>query len=268
MTLRLPLGLAVYAALCGTALAADVESEALPPEAPAAPAASWALQITPYLWAAGLEGDFSPFRRVPTIGIEKSFSDVIDDLNFGGFINLWGRYENFVFSGDLMYVDTTDSKVIGALPVLGPTPGLGADVDTRQFTSTVQAGYRVLRTPRFTFDVLAGARFWHISTEVAINYGPFSLSHDENFGWVDPVIGARAFYRITDKLSLQAQADLGGLDVGSKFTWQAMGTLNYILTDRLSASAGYKMLEVDYDSDGHVFDTTLSGPVLGMTYRF
>ena len=41
----------------------------------------WALQVTPYVWAAGLKGDISPFRRAPTIGIEKSFSDVLEDLN-------------------------------------------------------------------------------------------------------------------------------------------------------------------------------------------
>ena len=52
---------------------------------------SWALQITPYMWAASLDGHVSPFERGPTIGVEKSFSDVMDDLNFGGFVNIWGR---------------------------------------------------------------------------------------------------------------------------------------------------------------------------------
>jgi len=28
------------------------------------------------MWAAGLDGHISPFRRGPTIGVEKSFSDV------------------------------------------------------------------------------------------------------------------------------------------------------------------------------------------------
>lgn len=49
---------------------------------------NWALQVTPYMWAAGLDGHISPFRRGPTIGVEKSFSDVMDDLNFGGFVNI------------------------------------------------------------------------------------------------------------------------------------------------------------------------------------
>ena len=56
--------------------------------------------------------------------------------------------------------------------------------------------------------------------------------------------------------------------MGARRTWQALGTLNYVLTDHLSASAGYKALAVDYNEDGHVFDATLSGPVLGLTWRF
>ncbi len=242
----------------------------------------WTLQITPYMWAAGLEGNISPFRRAPTIHIEKSFSDVMDDLNFGGFVNIWGRYDRFVFSGDVMYINTTDSHGTGPLPAL-QIPGLGvpippganvdARVDTEQFTATFQGGYRLLETPRFTLDALAGARFWYISNDVTVTashpaIGSRFASHGESFGWVDPVIGARAFLNLTEKLSLQAQADIGGFGAGSDFTWSAQATLNYIFTDRLSASLGYKVLDVDYDHDGHVFDARLSGPVLGMTYRF
>ena len=55
---------------------------------------------------------------------------------------------------------------------------------------------------------------------------------------------------------------------GAEKTWQALGTLNYELTEHVSVSAGYKVLDVDYAADGHVFDTTLQGPALGVTYRF
>ncbi|WP_421917500.1 hypothetical protein [Mesorhizobium sp.] len=231
----------------------------------------WALQITPYMWAAGLDGNISPFRRAPTIGIEKSFSDVLDDLNFGGFVNIWGRYDRFVVSGDIMYVDTTDSHAFGPLPPLGPVPPgtvVNGSVDTRQFTATLQGGYRVLDMPAFTLDALAGARFWHIANDVTVSALGVSRGYGESFGWVDPVIGARAFMRLTQKLSLQAQADIGGFGAGSRFTWSALATANYAFTDRLSVSAGYKVLDVNYDHGGHVYDTRLSGPVMGATWRF
>lgn len=265
---------AMLFALAGasTAQAADAVEDV--PEAPAAEIETpgWALQITPYMWAAGLEGHISPFRRAPTIGVDKSFSDVLDDLNFGGFVNVWGRYDRFVFSGDVMYVDTTDSHATGPLPPLGvpfpPGTVIGADVDTKQFTATLQAGYRIVDTPDFTLDALAGARAWHISTDVTVSALGLSRSYGASFGWVDPIVGARAFYRMTEAFSLQAQADIGGFGAGSDLTWSVLATVNYAFTDHLSVSAGYKVLAVDYDHDGHVFDTRLSGPVLGMTYRF
>lgn len=273
---------AIAATLCGVHAASAADIFSIPEEAPPAVVAhtDWALQITPYMWAAGLDGRISPFRRGPTISVEKSFSDVMDDLNFGGFANIWGRHERFVFSGDIMYVDTTDSHNTGPLPAL-TIPGVGlippggnidATVDTQQFTATVMGGYRVVDTPQFTFDALGGARFWHVSNDVTLTgrLGGLSgsVSYGENFGWIDPLVGVRAFLPITEKLSVQAQADIGGFDVGSDFTWSAMATVNYTFTDHLSVSAGYKILDVDYDHKGHVFDTRLSGPVLGMTYRF
>ncbi len=277
--------IAVILGLCGTEAARAADADFIRQD-DAKPIAvdpqNWALQITPYLWASGLDGRLSPFRRAPTIHVEKSFSDVMEDLNFGGFVNVWGRYDRFVVSGDIMYVDTTGSHGAGPLPAL-QIPGLGvaippgasvdAKVDTKQFMATLQGGYRVIDTPQFTLDALAGARFWHISNDVTVTashpaIGSRSASHGEDFGWVDPVIGARAFVSLTEKLSLQTQADIGGFGAGSKLTWSALATVNYTLTDHLSASGGYKVLSVDYDHGGHVYDTRLSGPVVGVTYRF
>lgn len=267
-------------ALCGAhpAYGADVTLDA-PEEHAATEPGDRALQITPYMWAAGLDGDISPFRRGPTIGVEKSFSEVMDDLNFGGFINIWGRYDRFVLWGDVMYVDTTDSRNTGPLPAF-TIPGVGAippggniaaKVDTKQFNATLLGGYRVIDTGQYTLDALGGARLWQISNDVKLtgSLGGMSgsVSYDESFGWVDPLIGLRVFRPLTEKLSLLAQADIGGFGIGSDLTWSALATVNFVFSDRFSASMGYKVLDVDYDHDGHVYDTRLGGPVLGITFR-
>ena len=85
------------------------------------------MQVTPYLWAAGLKGDISPFRQAPSLHLDKSFSDVLEDLEFGGFINVWGRRDRFVLSGDLMYVDTSGNHASGPLPAF-QIPGLGVPI--------------------------------------------------------------------------------------------------------------------------------------------
>jgi hypothetical protein len=247
---------------------------------PAHPA--WALQVTPYIWAAGLDGTMSPFRRAPTIHVEKPFSDILEDLNFGGFANVWARYDRFVFSGDVMYIDISEGRGTGPLPAL-QIPELGvtipagarvdAKVDTAQFMATLQGGYLFIDTPHFTLDVLAGARVWYISNDVTVTasdpaIGTLSATHGESFGWVDPLVGLRAFLPLTDTLSVQAQADIGGFGIGSHRTWSALATVNYTFTDHISVSAGYKALNVDYSGGGHSYDTRLRGPVLGATWRF
>lgn len=229
---------------------------------------NWSLQITPYMWASGLKGNISPFKRAPSMEVEKSFSDIVKDLNFGGFVDFRGRYEDFIFAGDLMYINTTDVENIGKLPVIGNVQGLSATVDSAQFTATLKGGYRIYNDETVSLDLLGGVRIWHLSNDVTIRYNHFSESHKESFSWVDPIIGFRAFVNFTPDLSLQLQGDGGGFDVGSKKTWQGLATLNYTFTEHLSASVGYKYLRVDYKSGGHIYDTTLKGPVLGVTYRF
>lgn len=262
--------LAALFALCAAPLAHAGAADDVDPGSPER--ADRALQVTPYLWAAGLDGTVSPFRRAPAIGVEKSFSDVVDALEFGGFVNLWLRRGPFVFSGDVMYVDTSDAHAFGPLPPLPvpipPGTVVEGRVDSRQFTATVQGGYRVVDTADFTLDVLAGLRAWRVSNDVTVSALGMSRRYGERFDWLDPVVGLRAFRRLPGAWSLQAQVDAGGLDVGADSTWSALATVNYATTGRLSMSLGYKVLDVDYDHDGYVYDVRLKGPVLGLTWRF
>lgn len=251
--------------LAGSALAADPGVMTEPPVA----ASDWIVQVTPYLWASGIDGNISPFQRAPTVGVDVPFSEIWDNLNFGGFMSVWARRDRFVFSGDLMYVNLSDTDTVG-IPNLPDFPGgaIDASLDTVQFYAALEGGYRVVDTPEFTLDALAGGRFWYISNDVTLSYAGYSISRGADFTWIDPLIAARAFYNITDKLSVMGHADIGGFGVGSELTWSVLGTVNYVFNDNWSVSAGYKYLSVDYDDDGYVFDVDMSGPVLGFTYRF
>jgi hypothetical protein len=248
----------------GVAGAADPEMETPPPLG----APDWIVQVTPYLWATGMEGDVSPFQAAPTVHVDVPFSEVWDNLKFGGFVNVWARRDRFVFSGDLMYVKLSAAEVIGPFPNLAPDIALDAELDSTQFYAAGQAGYRIVDTPQFSLDALAGGRFWYISNDLTVSYAGYSRSRGEDFSWFDPLVGARAFYNITDKLSVMGQADIGGFGVGSELTWSVLGTFNYVFNDHWSASLGYKHMSVDYDDDGYVFDVDMSGPVIGVTYRF
>lgn len=235
-----------------------------------APASSWVFQMTPYVWASGMSADVSPFRRAPTIRAEKSFGEVLEDLNGAGFVNLLFRKDRFVFSSDVMFVSLTEVTVVGALPIVGPIPPISATLDTKQFTSTLLAGYRLVDAPAFTFDVLGGARLWRLSNEVEVNAIGESRRLEEAFGWGDPVVAGRGFIRFNDKVSALLYGDVGGFDIGgaSQTTWRLLTTLNYSFNRRWAISGGYNAIGVDYSSDDHVFDAVLSGPAVGLTIRF
>lgn len=242
----------------------------------------WALQVTPFLWAASLSGKISPFQRGSTLDVDKSFADVMEHLKVGGFLNIRARHQHFIFSGNLMYVDTRDARASGPLsafqiPGLGVTIPAGASaegkVDSTQFMATLLGGYRILDTPEYTLDMLGGMRFWHIANSISVtthhpSIGSHSASYSEAFGWVDPLVGTRIFFPLTDNWSLQSEADIGGFGVGSYLTWSILASATYTFTDALFASAGYKALKVNYDHNGHVYNTLLSGPVIGITWRF
>ena len=226
---------------------------------------SYALLVTPYAWITGLSGESSPFKRGPTLDIEKSFSDVWHDLRAAAFINTWARRDNYVLNSDLLYVNTRESEVVGGLPLVGAAEGT---VDTRVFMASLQGGYRLYDSEQASLDALAGFSFWDIRTRAHLSTAGRTKHHQETFSWVDPLIGLRAFYRLSPELSTHAQVHLGGFDAGSRMSYQAMLTLSYDVSNNFSLTAGYKMLNVNYRRSGHVFDTRMSGPVLGLTWRY
>lgn len=78
----------------------------------------------------------------------------------------------------------------------------------------------------------------------AFNEPPLSFSNTSS--WADPLLATRISVNLGHGLSVTAYGDLGGLDVGSHFTWQAVGMLNYAIRKNLVVSAGYRQLAVDY----------------------
>ncbi len=243
----------------------NAQIPALLPDTDAWTSPPYALQVTPYAWITGLSGESSPFKRAPTLDIEKSFSDVFHNLRAAAFINTWARRDRYVLNSDLLYVNTRESEVVGGLPLVGAAEGT---VDTRLFMASLQGGYRVYDSEQASVDALAGFSFWDIRTRAHLTTAGRTKHHQESFSWVDPTIGLRAFYRFTPELSTQAQVHLGGFDVGSRISYQATLTLNYDLSDNVSVAAGYKMLNVNYRRSGHIFDTRMSGPVIGLTWRY
>ncbi|MBB4122760.1 YfaZ family outer membrane protein [Martelella radicis] len=259
------------ASLSSAAFAADPVAPQPTPAIPA-PADDWSFALTPYIWGAGLSGKVSPFTGAPTVRVDRSFSEILEELNLAGFVNFYATNGTFGAYADVMYVDTREAHATGpvTLPGIGPVPGVNVNLDTKLFNAALFGTYRLADTDRFALDALAGIRVFKAWADVSagITGTPNAYRAKSDFGWVDPAIGARMEYDFGKGFSFVGQADIGGSSGGSDLTWQAMGAVKYDVSKTTALSLGYKYLSVDYDRDGHLLDIDMQGPTLGLTFKF
>jgi hypothetical protein len=85
--------------------------------------------------------------------------------------------------------------------------------------------------------------------------------------WVDPFVGLRGRFNLTDRFYLTARGDVGGFGVGSDLAWNLFGALGYQWSNRCSTELGYRHLVVDYRDGGFVYDTKTSGLFMGLTIK-
>jgi hypothetical protein len=219
-------------------------------------------QGTAYLWAAGAGGTFQPFAAAPVLEIERSFSELHDDLSLAFFMSGLVRVDRLVFLGDFSYL-IMNRRGLVTIPGTGTVPAAG---ELRQTSLTLEGGYRVLEETAGTVDLLAGVRAWWVRADVDLAGGAVSRSPRHSF--IDPILAVRGTARLADRWSATGYLDGGGFGVGSDSTLQMVGTVNFELHPGAFLSLGYRRLSVDYEDGGSRIDTTMGGPLVGVSLRF
>jgi hypothetical protein len=228
---------------------------------------AWHVTFTPSFWAAGLYGDVTV--RGVNANLDASFLDILDNtdtlVGLQGHLEVtrgrWGAY------GDLFYRKT---KVEDA----GTT---GVDVTNRMWLIEFGAQYRLVdttndRVPGLTFDVYAGGRYTFIELDLDTRGAP---SLNQSVDWIDPIVGGRLGVHFSEHVVLLFAGDIGGFGVGSDLAWSITGLFGYTWQGaglEWAVLAGYKALYQDYTSGSGAnrfrWDTTMHGPVLGLSIRF
>ncbi len=218
----------------------------------------WSFQITPYVWGSGISGEVAPLAGGPTVEFDSGLPEVLEDLDGAFFLSGYARNGRLVILGD---VSSSGSSREGVVP-----PGLPASGEVSQRSVTLATGVHSQTDPRATLDLLVGLRRWDLEASAAAPL--VGLSAETEASFTDPIIAARANVALADRYSAILYADVGGFGVGSEATGQVVGTLNYAVTERFYVSGGWRWLHVDYEGEGTGLEATLSGPLLGATWRF
>lgn len=86
--------------------------------------------------------------------------------------------------------------------------------------------------------------------------------------WVDPFVGFRGQWNLTEQLYLAGRADIGGFGVGSELTWQASAALGWQINPSWSAEAGYRYLSPDFEDGDFTYEVASNGFFLSLGYTF
>ena len=224
----------------------------------------WSFAFTPYLWATSVDGTVTgPGGR--DVDFATSFSDLIKDLDFAFMGAGEVRYDRFGFVLDLAYSSLSGEQDTPFGVLFGK-----AKVDLKQWIINSGLAYRFYRDRVGWIDATAGARIFIVDTDTTLTAGALPQATSTGHKTIaSPIIGMRAHIDIIDGFGLTGLFDVGGFGLGADFTWQVLASVDYEISDGISLRTGYRALGLSYTGDsGTEVDYNLSGPIVGVTFRF
>lgn len=222
--------------------------------AAAAQDAGWSFRVTPYVWAPALDASVAIGRDPPA----ETSTSVLDILEGALLLTGEARRGDFAILGEFNYLNLGERAS-------GPGGLVSAKLDVEGVMASLAGVYALHDDGRARIEALAGARFWTLDAGVDFANLPKAST---NKSWVDPIVGARATYALTERLSAQVMGDVGGFGVGSDFQFEAVARLGWRIDETFTAAAGYRHLAVDFDEDDLLLDMTLTGPFVSLDIVF
>ncbi|CAM5415899.1 hypothetical protein AFEL58S_02265 [Afipia felis] len=260
----------------------------------------WTFSAMAYAWLPSVNG--SSTIRGRTADIDASFGDLLHREIPKQLFGLMGAFEarngRFGIMTDLVYMklgaSDSEARARSVHPHVGGTLAASMSAQFEMFIAETALAYELFRSQgsgpgmETALDLYGGGRFWwqrasaDLLVSAGMNVGDLAVSGGRAFAnsgdvtWFDPLIGLRLRHRFSPQVDMVLRGDVGGFSVGSKFSWQAMGYVNweFARTDRAvwSAMLGYRALYVDYaKGEGHSlyeYDMLTHGPIMGVTARF
>lgn len=224
----------------------------------------WHVTLTPYLWMPGLRGEISTIAGLPPVKVDKTFSQVMEDID-AAFMFL-GQVRKGRYGGLLGYIYTNNATT-GAFP--GTTYST-LDTKTENSTFDVAGFYRGWTWENTFVDAVLGARIWNARLDLDLGQGTEpARSESENQTWVDPLIGGKASYAAGDTgWFVNGFLFVGGIGAGSDFMWDVDANVGFQWVPSFMTLVGYRYLDVKYKNEGFVYDVAQAGLVLAVSLQF
>jgi len=212
----------------------------------------WTVELTPYLWAAGLDGTTAADGTGSEIDTDYKFFS-LDNLDLALGTAVEARKGRWGVLGDAMYVEFSDG--------FDRAPGSEVEVSGGVFD---MVGSMAASNGR-PLDLLFGLRYVALKATVDIEPVPRATARES---WLDPLVGLRYTHVFNERWSVALRGDIGGFGVASDLATNVSAMFGWHINDKLTLRGGYRMLQMDFDGDDLVLDATLQGYVFGASWAF
>jgi hypothetical protein len=214
----------------------------------AAKETDWKFGAEVYLWGASIGGKTASGRDV-----EVDFDDLLKDLKMG-FMGAFGAHKGkWSLAVDALYLDVEDDTTV--------SPGIKLSADLKGWVVHPIVLYNLVEKDNFTLNILGGARYLYLSTDLGL--GP--LRDDVSGSFWDGIVGVRGKVNLTEKWYLPYHMDIGTGD--SDVSWQALGGVGYRFK-KFDVIAAYRYLDWNFDDGEAIQDLNFSGFLIGVKRAF
>jgi hypothetical protein len=246
----------------------------------------WAFSITPYLWMPNINCTLK-YDTPPYAGggpeVETESNNYLEALQVVIMISGEARGKRWSVFTDFIYLEFTDEEsTVKTVDFDGSPVSAGANRETRSslrgMAWTLGTGYAVHTGQTMTLDIFGGLRYfelkastdWQLASEVTGPGGgqtfPRSGGISEKEALWDGIIGVKGRVPLGgSSWSIPYYLDLGA--GSSSLTWQGMLGVAYAFKWG-GLTLAYRQLYYDQKDDTFVQDLRVSGPALGVTFRF
>ena len=204
-----------------------------------------------------MEGDIEFLSQ--SIPVDAQFSDILDNLSFGAMLNAEANKGKWTIMTDVIYIKLKkDGELLNG--------NLTTKVELEQIIFELGGGYKFIEKGNFSMDAIIGARFFNLDTLLMLQ--ELSIL-DKNISFTDPYIGVR-YKTHYKKWNHSGRIDIGGFDLGSRYSWKFNLMVGYNVSKTIALVAGYQGYGVDYrEEDINLkYDIFTGGGVFGLNFHF
>jgi hypothetical protein len=231
----------------------------------------WNFRISPFFWYIGFKGTiYRPPQPVqmpepppPKYEIDVGFNDIKNSIKFA--LMLAGQYRN-----EHIVTQFNFSSLILESEAITPLELLLKDniINLKYFGGDLGLGYRVVKKPKFEFDVLLGVKFVYFDIGLTSKVAGTAKKYERSQLWIDSSIGTNLKYRPHHRIEFYGYADYGPPVIDKIDSYQFMAGASYLISRTVHLSLGYRLYHLDFPKEESIYVGDIKGWIMRLGFQF